>query len=249
MLATIDRGSGPPVVLLHGQPGTHVSWDPVVGLLEPSLRVLVPDRIGYGATEGEARGVAANAALVARLIEARDAVPATIVAHSWSGAVAVLLADAHPGLVSSLVLVCASCTPDSLDTVDRVLNLSVVGDVLTVAGLLSFGEVLPRLRPLIRYAPARYRDQLSTAFPDRGDLGGEGGTLSRRRRTFLIEQRALIAELPGGHRRSAAHPGPDSGGGGRVGSGRAAGGRSHPGSVGSRSRAGHGAPGRALRGP
>jgi len=168
----------------------------VVGLLESSLRVLVPDRVGYGATDGEARGVAANAALVARLIESRDAGPATIVAHSWSGAVAVLLADAHPGLVSALVLVGASCTPDSLDVVDRALDLAVVGDVLTVAGLVSFGEVLPRLRHLIRYAPARYRDQLSTALPDRGDLGSEGRTLGRRRRTFLIEQRALIAELP-----------------------------------------------------
>ncbi len=196
VLATVDRGSGPPVVLLHGQPGTHASWDPVVGLLEPSLRVLVPDRVGYGATDGEARGVAANAALVARLIDSRDAGPATIVAHSWSGAAAVLLADAHPGLVSALVLVGASCTPDSLDVVDRALDLAVVGDVLTVAGLVSFGEVLPRLRPLVRYAPARYRDQLSTALPDRGDLGGEGRTLRRRRRTFLIEQRALVAELP-----------------------------------------------------
>jgi len=196
LLATVDRGSGPPVILLHGQPGTHASWDPVVGLLEPSLRLLVPDRVGYGATAGEARGVAANAELVARLIDARDAGPATVVAHSWSGAVAVLLADAHHDLVSALVLVGAACTPDSLDVVDRALNVAVVGDVLTVAGLVSFGEVLPRLRRLIRYAPARYRDQLSTAFPDHSLLGGERGTLGRHRRTFLIEQRALIAELP-----------------------------------------------------
>ncbi len=140
MLVTVDRGSGPPVVLLHGQPGTHASWDPVLGLLEPSLRVLVPDRPGYGETDGEARGVAANAELVARLIEACVAGPATVVAHSWSGAVAVLLADAHPGLVSALVLVGASCTPDSLDVVDRALNLAVVGDVLAVAGLLSLGR-------------------------------------------------------------------------------------------------------------
>ncbi len=155
MLFTVDRGSGPPVVLLHGQPGTHASWDPVVDLLEPSFRLLVPDRIGYGATAGEARGVAENADLIADLIDGRGARPSTVVAHSWSGGVAVLLADAHPELVGALVLVGAACTPDSLDAVDRLLVIPGVGEVLTVAGLVALGEVLPRVGGLVDRAPAR----------------------------------------------------------------------------------------------
>ncbi len=46
MLATIDRGAGPSVVLLHGQPGSGASWDPVTERLAPEFRVLAPDRIG-----------------------------------------------------------------------------------------------------------------------------------------------------------------------------------------------------------
>jgi pimeloyl-ACP methyl ester carboxylesterase len=196
MLATIERGSGAPVVLLHGQPGSGSSWAPVTTLLESDFRVLAPDRVGYGATLGEARGQAANADSVADFIRSREASPATVVAHSWAGGVAVLLADRYPALVKSLVLVAAACTPDSLNALDRWLNLPVVGDVLTVVGLLGIGEVLPRVRRLTRFVPARYAEQLAVAFPDQGVLGGERGALGRHRRTFMIEQRAIVDEMP-----------------------------------------------------
>ena len=196
MLATIDRGSGPAVLLLHGQPGSGASWDPVTERLVPQFRVLAPDRIGYGASTGEARGLAGNTELLAEFLVARGAVPATVVAHSWSGGVAVLLAARHPSLVQGLVLVGAACTPDSLNALDRWLTYPGLGDVLTVAGLVGIGEVLPRLRRFTRYLPARYRQPVETALPDRGVLAGGRGALGRHRRTFMIEQRALTGELP-----------------------------------------------------
>ena len=195
-LATIDRGTGPSVLLLHGQPGTGSSWDPVTDLLAPRFRVLAPDRAGYGDTAGEARGLSENADLAAGLLDALGAGPATVVAHSWSGGVAVLLAVRRPDLVRSLVLVGAACTPDSLDGIDRLLAMPVVGDALTVAGLLALGEVLPRIRRRSHRIPGRYRERLRSALPDQGVLGGERGALGRHRRTFLVEQRALLAELP-----------------------------------------------------
>jgi pimeloyl-ACP methyl ester carboxylesterase len=196
MLSSTDRGTGSPVVLLHGQPGTGASWDPVSRLLESEFRVLAPDRIGYGATAGEARGLGENADLVAALIRDRGTGPATVVAHSWAGGVAVLLAVRHPATVKSLVLVGAACTPDSLNWVDRWLNVPVVGDALTVAGLVAIGGVLPRIRHLTRYAPSRYRLQLAAALPDEGAMGGQQGALGRNKRTFMVEQRAIAVELP-----------------------------------------------------
>lgn len=196
MLASIDRGSGHPVVLLHGQPGSGASWDPVTDLLAPEFRVLAPDRIGYGASTGEARGLAGNADLIADFIVARGAAPATVVAHSWSGGAAVLLAAHHPATVKSLVLVGAACTPDSLSALDRWLTHPGLGDVLTVAGLVGIGEVLPRLRRFTGHLPARFRQQVATALPDQRVLGGEHGAIGRNRRTFMAEQRALTEELP-----------------------------------------------------
>jgi pimeloyl-ACP methyl ester carboxylesterase len=195
-LASIDRGAGPAVVLLHGQPGSGASWDPVTDLLAPEFRVLAPDRVGYGGSVGEARGLADNAELIAAYIEAEGAGPATVVAHSWSGGVAVLLAAHHGSVVRNLVLVGAACTPDSLNALDHWLTYRGVGDALTVAGLVGIGEVLPRLRRFTGRLPARYRRQVETALPDRGVLAGGRGALGRHRRTFMVEQRALTAELP-----------------------------------------------------
>jgi len=194
-MATIDRGEGPTVLLLHGQPGTGASWDPVTERLASRARVLAPDRPGYGDSRGEARGVSDNAEAAARLLEERRAGPAVVVAHSWAGGAAVLLADRRPDLVRGLVLVGAACTPDSLDVTDRLLVVPVLGEVMTVAGLLALGEVLPRVRRLAPRVPTRHRDRFRSALPDQGVLGGERGALGRHRRTFVTEQRALVEEL------------------------------------------------------
>ncbi len=158
--------------------------------------MLAPDRIGYGASSWEARGLAENADIIAAFIEAEGAGPATVVAHSWSGGVAVLLATRHRAVVSNLVLVGAACTSDSLSALDYWLTYRGVGDALTVAGLVGIGEVLPRLRRFTGHVPARYRRRVESALPDRGVLAGGGGALGRHRRTFMVEQRALVHELP-----------------------------------------------------
>ena len=106
--------------------------------------MLAPDRIGYGRTPGEARGLADNADLVAAVHPG----PGDRAGHrgrpQLGGRGGRLLAVRHPDMVKSLVLVGAACTPDSLNGLDQWLNAPGVGDALTVAGLVGIGEVLPR---------------------------------------------------------------------------------------------------------
>ena len=149
VLSTVDTGSGPPVLLLHGQPGSKASWTPLIGLLAPRFRVLAPDRPGYGDTEGEAMDMAENADVVAEFLRSRDAAPATVVGHSWSGGVAILLAHRHPETVRSLVLVGAVGTPDSVNGLDRLMVVPGIGDLLTVGALTGIGVILPRTRQLV----------------------------------------------------------------------------------------------------
>ena len=41
-------GSGPPLLLLHGYPQTHLMWHKVAPLLVQDFTVVVPDLRGYG---------------------------------------------------------------------------------------------------------------------------------------------------------------------------------------------------------
>jgi len=41
-------GSGPPVLLLHGHPRTHATWNRVAPLLADRFTVVCPDLRGYG---------------------------------------------------------------------------------------------------------------------------------------------------------------------------------------------------------
>jgi pimeloyl-ACP methyl ester carboxylesterase len=224
VLATIDTGSGHPVLLLHGQPGSKASWAPVIDSLASDFRVLAPDRPGYGDTEGGALGLAGNADVMAEFLRCRGAAPATVVGHSWSGGVAVLLALRHPDTVRSLVLVGAVGTGDSVNRLDRLMVVPGIGDLLTVAALTGIGVILPWIRMGLsrigRKAPApstsrvgetglppdphhrppataaRLRSYLAATLPNEKMPGGWRGAWGRDRRTFLHEQRALLAELP-----------------------------------------------------
>jgi pimeloyl-ACP methyl ester carboxylesterase len=224
MLATVDTGSGDPVLLLHGQPGSKASWAPLIALLAPRFRVLAPDRPGYGETEGEAMGMAKNADVVADFLQSRGAAPATVVGHSWSGGVAILLAQRHPELVRSLVLVGAVGTPDSVNGLDRLMVVPGIGDLLTVGALTGIGVILPRIRKLLKQmsrrgkAPApisggnvglaadlyrpretlasKVRSYVAVTLPNELMPGGLRASWGRDRRTFMSEQRALLAELP-----------------------------------------------------
>jgi haloacetate dehalogenase len=45
-------GTGPPLLLLHGYPQTHVAWHRVAPLLARDFTLVIPDLRGYGASRG-----------------------------------------------------------------------------------------------------------------------------------------------------------------------------------------------------
>src|SRR6201988_1647452 len=45
-------GGGPPLLLLHGNPLTHVSWHKIAGRLAEHFHVVTPDLRGYGNSLG-----------------------------------------------------------------------------------------------------------------------------------------------------------------------------------------------------
>lgn len=103
--------SGPPVVLIHGLSGSWRWWRRNVGALSRAHRVYVLDLSGYGHTlawRQRSLGVRADAALIARWLEAQHLTQVTLIGHSMGGHIALHTAALAPERVGTLVLACAS---------------------------------------------------------------------------------------------------------------------------------------------
>ncbi len=178
-----DHGTGPAVLLLHGQPGTHKDMDPIARLLEGRARVLNADRPGYGQTLGVAQSLVAQAEGFAELLEHRKAAPAVIVAHSFAGGIALLLAANHPELVSGLVLVTPIGGAGSITAGDWVLAAPAVGTLASAITLAGFGLVAPQVAKWLGTSA------LSANVPE-----APTGLPLIEFRSFVAEQRFLMGD-------------------------------------------------------
>jgi pimeloyl-ACP methyl ester carboxylesterase len=195
-LLAVDRtGTGPPVVLLHGQPGSAADWSRVVPLLCGDHEVIVPDRPGYGRTAGKATGFAGNAAALAATLEHLGVGTAVVVGHSWAGGVALASAVSNPGMVRGLVLVASIRPGEPLGWVDRMLASRGIGDALSAATIGSTGLLLRnrRVRSLVE---RRFDGRVREAVRALEDVTG-ARTKAPVWRSFVSEQRRLFDELGG----------------------------------------------------
>ena len=105
-LAVHARGSGMPLLLLHGFPLDHSMWSGQEPLAE-SLRLIVPDQRGFGRSGGA--GPESIAQLADDCVALLDALhvtePAVICGLSMGGYVAQHIAARHPDRVRALILV------------------------------------------------------------------------------------------------------------------------------------------------
>jgi len=105
----LERGTGIPVVLLHGNGTMAYEFEvsTLLGLAADKYHVLAFDRPGYGYS-GRPRGKAwtskEQADLLSKALKALGIEQAVIVGHSWGTMVATTLALEHPECVRSLVL-------------------------------------------------------------------------------------------------------------------------------------------------
>jgi pimeloyl-ACP methyl ester carboxylesterase len=102
------RGSGEPVVLIHGFPTSGHLWAEVVPLVPAGHRVVVVDLLGFGRSDRpRARPVSvrAHADRTIQLFDALGIREACVVGHDVGGGVAQSIAVRYPGRVSRLCLV------------------------------------------------------------------------------------------------------------------------------------------------
>ena len=104
-----ERGSGAPVVFLHGNATMlqDFTLSEAFGAAAKRGRAIAFDRPGFGySTRPPARSwtPCEQADVIAEALRRLNCGPAEIVGHSWGTLVAVSLAERHPALVRSLVL-------------------------------------------------------------------------------------------------------------------------------------------------
>lgn len=102
--ATLERGTGPAVLLVHGLNGFKEGWGELPGALAAAgMRAVAVDLPGFGATPRLRRTTPrAMAEELAPLVD--SLAPAGIVAHSLGAQVALLAAAAYPERVGRLAL-------------------------------------------------------------------------------------------------------------------------------------------------
>ena len=187
----VDEGSGPAVLLIHGQPGTAADWTGVARALRDRFRVLVPDRPGYGRTGGRALGIVGNAEAMANLLEETGAGEAIVAGHSWGAGVAIAMARRYPERVLRLVLVNPVTPGDRLGIVDKLLADERIGPPFARGAFWVAGSALaaPRVRRVLRRTLPGYGIERSADVARDLRTGGAW-------RSFYVEQRALFSELP-----------------------------------------------------
>jgi pimeloyl-ACP methyl ester carboxylesterase/uncharacterized membrane protein YbhN (UPF0104 family) len=180
------------LVLLHGQPGSAADWDAVLARLPAHLHAVATDRPGYGASQRNAAGFAANAQVILDDLDERGVDAAVLVAHSWAGGPALLAARLAPHRVKAVVLL-AGVGPGSVSIVDWLLAAPVIGPLAA--------RVIWRWTPWIARVGLAWLSGRESRPLDPGEhlslqVWGEKQAVAQPRwRAFLTEQRALLGEL------------------------------------------------------
>lgn len=103
-IAYARRGSGAPLVFLHGIGGNHRNWDAQLEAFATSHTAVAWDARGYGGSDGAAARFEDFADDLARLVRHLGGGPAHIVGLSMGGRIALDAWNRFPDLIRSLTL-------------------------------------------------------------------------------------------------------------------------------------------------
>jgi pimeloyl-ACP methyl ester carboxylesterase len=107
-VAMLERGEGPPILLLHGNPDSSALWGAVIERLAPRFRCLAPDLPGFGgspAPKASDFSLTAMAAWVDAVVTAADVVePVILAVHDIGAAYGLPWACRHPERIRALAI-------------------------------------------------------------------------------------------------------------------------------------------------
>ncbi len=114
-LAYARRGKGTPLVLVHGFPLDHTSWNETTPFLENEFNIILPDLRGFGqsTTVETPYSISDMADDIAGLLDHLGIERAALAGHSMGGYVALAFAKKYPQRMSGLGLVSSQAAADA----------------------------------------------------------------------------------------------------------------------------------------
>jgi haloalkane dehalogenase len=104
----VDEGSGPPLLMLHGNPTWSFTWREVIDGVKSRYRCIAPDLPGFGLSKQTAPGYAFRPQDHARTIEEfvaeLDLRDVTLLVQDWGGPIGFAAAALHPGRFAAFVI-------------------------------------------------------------------------------------------------------------------------------------------------
>ncbi len=199
----VDEGSGPTLLLLHGNPTWSFLWRDVISALWEDFRCVALDYPGFGlstAKSGYRYLPEEHADVVTGFVDALDLSGVTLVGQDWGGPIGLAAAERRPDAFDRLVLVNAWAWPVNGDPYFEAFGRIAGGPPirflarqfnLVVKAFLPMGH---RKRRLTAAETDHYRRAMDT--PERRQASG---VLPRRllaSRAFFTEVEANLPDLP-----------------------------------------------------
>ena len=156
----VTKGTGSPVVLIHGNPGSYQDWTRLYGPLSAQYQAIAFDRPGHGHSDRPNHRditVEVQATMLRAALDQLNIDRPVLVGHSWGSALALAYALEFPRDLSGLVLLAPAVylSDDGVSFISKLPAMPVIGDIMNFL-----------FTPLI--AASLVRSDLRKAFaPDR----------------------------------------------------------------------------------
>ncbi|WP_050403712.1 alpha/beta fold hydrolase [Bradyrhizobium embrapense] len=137
----------PPVVMLHGASSNLRAMQPLGERIAKTRRVILIDRPGHGWStreRAEDSTPAIQGRMIAEALARLGIIRATVVAHSWAGALALRIALDHPERVAGLVLLAPVAYPwrGGAGRYNDVISTPLIGPLLAHTITLPLGYLV-----------------------------------------------------------------------------------------------------------
>ena len=188
LLYFTERGSGPPLLLVHGLMVTGEMFEPVIEHFATRHRVIVPDLRGHGRSRGlpPPYTAAQLASDLARLLDHLGIDSTAVLGYSQGGAIAQQLVIDHPRRCDRLVLACTYAF--NMATTREWLEGHLAPVLIRVLGMRRFASLISQATKQLGQERANW---LSGLIADQD----QKLMLTAWRETMAFDSRRRLAEI------------------------------------------------------